>query len=88
MHGNTLTDLQFPLSRELFLLNSGDTCVAFKFWGKIELSIDLFTRILIGFDIDGCANFKIVGDIESYPVALFLYLIYLFVYSHTLLSQV
>jgi hypothetical protein len=41
---------------------------------KIGLSIDLFTRILIGFDIDGCANFKIVGDIESYPVALFLYL--------------
>jgi hypothetical protein len=35
------------------LLNSGDTCAAFKFSGKIELSIDLFTRIFIGFDIDG-----------------------------------
>jgi transposase len=33
-------------------LNSGDTCIDFKFSGKIELSIDLFTRIFIGFDID------------------------------------
>jgi hypothetical protein len=40
-------------------LNSGDTCIDFKFSGKIELSIDLFTRMFIGFDIDGCANFKI-----------------------------
>jgi hypothetical protein len=28
-----------------------------NFQEKIELSIDLFTRIFIGFDIDGCANF-------------------------------
>ena len=64
-------------------LNSGDTCAAFKFSGKIELSIDLFTRIFIGFDIDGCANFKIFGDIESYPVFFFIFnlLICLFTYS-------
>ena len=54
-------------------LNSGDTCTDFKFSGKIELSIDLFTRMFIGFDIDGCANFKIFGDIESYPVAFFIF---------------
>ena len=54
-------------------LNSGDTCTDFKFTGKIELSIDLFTRMFIGFDIDGCANFKIFGDIESYPVAFFIF---------------
>jgi hypothetical protein len=62
MHGNTLTDLQFPLSRELFLLNSGDTCVAFKFWGKIELSIDLWKDVS-----EICNNFfinvaKDIGD--------------------------
>ena len=39
--------------------------------------------MFIGSDIDGCANFKIFGDIESYPVAFFIFnlLICLFTYS-------
>jgi hypothetical protein len=39
-----------------------------NFSGKTDWSIDLLIKTLMGFDITGCANLMILGEIPSYPV--------------------
>jgi hypothetical protein len=46
---------------------------AFNFSGKIDWSIDLLIKTLMGFVITGCANLMILGEIPSYPVAFLMF---------------
>jgi len=58
-------------------LCKGTTCASFNLSGKIEDSIDLFTKFGMGFETAGFDNLKILDDIPSFPVAFLMPILFI-----------